>query len=225
MSNSTSPAHDQINLAPTLKEELDNVEELYHELFPYILSPPAVFFYVIRISHMRGKVSQAIILEGDLTDYSQLATDLLSQIRSFSVDDWAQPGADWEDWLAIGSAWKHAAAVYCIMSLQSLALLPNDAQTNSQLESHGDLLASHLKTVIKSPCTRRYASWPLAMAGVEAGYRGEARRRWIEDSCSDMARILGTTSPLNLKAVLRKYWQSGNHGWEQCFHKPYAFMF
>ena len=32
MSNSTSPAHDQVILAPTLAEELENAEEMYHEL-------------------------------------------------------------------------------------------------------------------------------------------------------------------------------------------------
>ncbi|KAL1596423.1 hypothetical protein SLS60_009069 [Paraconiothyrium brasiliense] len=225
MSNSTSPAHDQVVLAPTLAEELENAEEMYHELSPYCLCPPSVFFYILRISNLRREASQALILEDDLTALTQTATNLLSQIESFSINDWAQPGADNAEWLAIGSAFKHAAAVYCVMSLQSLALLPNDAQTNQQLERHGDLLASQLKEVIGSQRTRRFASWPLTVAGVEAGYRGEARRKWVEDTCSELARVLGTNCPLNLKAVMRKYWASGNPGWEECFYKPYAFMF
>ncbi|KAJ4352045.1 uncharacterized protein N0V89_007391 [Didymosphaeria variabile] len=215
----------KVVLAPTLAEELENAEEMYHELFPYCLCPPSVFFYIIRISNLRREASQALILEDDLTGLSQSATNLLSQLESFSVDDWAQPGSNNADWLAIGSAFKHAAAVYCIMSLQSLALLPNDAQTNQQLESHGDLLALHLKKVIGYQRTRRFASWPLTVAAVEAGYRGEARRKWVEDTCLEMARVLGTNCPLNLKAVMRKYWASGNPGWEECFYKPYAFMF
>jgi hypothetical protein len=225
VSNSTSPAHDQVVLAPTLEEELDDAEELYHEIFPYCFSPPAVFFYVIRISKLRREASQVLILENDLTGHSQLATNLLLQIQAFSVDDWAQPGANYEEWLAIGSAMKHAAAVYCIMSLQSLGLLPNDEQTDLQREKHGDLLVSYLKKVLASERTKRFANWPLTVAGVEAGYRGEARRRWVENSCSELARILGSNSSLILKKVLRKYWESGNLGWEECFDKPYALVF
>lgn len=225
VSNTTSPAHDQVVLAPTLEQELEDVEELYHEMFPYCLGPPAVIFYIIRISNLRREASQALILQHDLTSLSQLAAHLLSQIQEFSVEDWAQAGAENEDWLAIGSAYKHAAAVYCIMSLQALALLPDDEQTNLQLENHGDLLVSFLKKVYASSRTQRFASWPLTMAGVEAGYRGEARRRWIENSCSELSRLLGTNALLNLKVFLRKYWVSGKLGWEECFHKPYAFMF
>ncbi|KAF2440171.1 hypothetical protein P171DRAFT_396381 [Karstenula rhodostoma CBS 690.94] len=225
VSNTTSPCHNQVVLAPTLKQELADVEELYHELFPYCLSPPAVFFFVIRISNLRREASQALILNDDITSHSQLAANLLSQIQAFSVDDWAQPGAENEDWLAIGSAYKHAAAVYCIMSLQSLALLPDDARTSLQLENHGDLLVSSLKNVIASSRTQRFAGWPLSMAGVEAGYRGEARHKWIENSCSELSRLLGNKAPSNLKLVLRKYWNSGNLGWEECFDKPYVFMF
>ncbi|KAL5439861.1 hypothetical protein PMIN07_004876 [Paraphaeosphaeria minitans] len=225
VSNTTSPAHDHVVLAPILNQELEDVEELYHEIFPYCLCPPAVFFFVVRISNLRRETSQALILEDDLTGHSQLAANLLSQIQAFSVDDWAHPGDENEDWLLIGSAYKHAAAVYCIMSLQALALLPEDAHTNLQLEDHGDLLVSFLKRVLVSPRIQRNASWPLSMAGVEAGYRGEARRKWIEDTCSDLSHLLGTNAPLSLKVVLKRYWDSGNLGWEECFHKPYAFMF
>jgi hypothetical protein len=225
VSNSTSPAHDQVVVAPTLREELDDAEELYHEIFPYCFSPPAVFFYVIRVSNLRREASQALIPEDNLTGHSQLAANLLSEIQAFSVVDWAQPGASYKEWFAIGSAMKHAAAVYCIMSLQSLGLFPNDAQTNLQLETHGDLLVLYLKKVFAFERTKRFASWPLTVAGVEAGYRGEARRKWIENSCSELVRILGTNSSLNLIHVLRKYWECGSLGWEECFNKPYAFMF
>lgn len=223
--NSTSPACDQVVLAPTLKEELENVEEFYHELFPYCLCPPNVFFYIIRINYLRREASQALLLEDNLTSLSTSATELLSEIEAFSVDDWAQPGNDNADWLTIGSAFKHAAVIYCIMSMQSLNLLPLDAETKVRLEIHGDLLATHLKRLLAVQRIRRYANWPLVVAGVEAGYRGETRRKWVEDGCTDLSRFLGTNCPLTLKAELRRYWSSGNLGWEQCFQEPYAFLF
>ena len=224
-SNSTSPADDQVVLAPTLKDELDNVEELYHELFPYCLCPPPVFFYIIRVSHLRREASQVLVLGDDLTDLILLATDLISQIESFEVKDWAQPGDDYDDWFAIGSAYKHAVGVYCIMSLQSLGLLPFTLEMNTRLERHGDLLGKYLRLVLAKPRLKRFATWLVVVAGAEAGYRGEARRRWSEDCCVDLARFLGTNCPLNVKAVMRKYWDSGIPGWEECFQKAFAFMF
>lgn len=223
--NTTSPAHDHVVLAPTLEQELEDAEELYHEIFPYCLCPPPVFFFILRISNLRREASRKLILEEDLTGYPQLAAKLLLQIQEFSVDDWAQPDFDHEDWVLIGSAYKHASAVYCIMSLQALALLPDDERTNTKLATHGDLLAMFLKKVLVNPRVQRFINWPLCVAGVEAGHRGDARRRWIENSCSDMARLLGNNAPLNLLRILKKYWDSGNLGWEECFPKPYAFMF
>ncbi|KAF1978820.1 hypothetical protein BU23DRAFT_524363 [Bimuria novae-zelandiae CBS 107.79] len=224
-SNSTSPADDQVVLAPTLKDELDNAEELYHELFPYCLCPPPVFFFIIRVTHLRREASQAQVLGDDIIDLMLLARGLLSQIEGFLVNDWAQPGDDYVDWLTIGLTYKHAVAVYCIMSLQSSGLLPITPDTIAQLEHHGALLGEHIRTAFAKQRLRRFVSWPLVVAGTEAGYRGEARRKWVEDCCVELARFLGTNCPLNIKAVLRRYWASGTPGWDSCFHKPFAFMF
>lgn len=165
------------------------------------------------------------MLGGDKTDLILSATNLLWEIESFSVSDWAQPGDDYKDWLAIGSTYKHAVAVYCIMSLQSLGLLPDTPEMSSQLQKHGDLLGTHLRTTLATSRIRRFANWPLVVAGVEAGYRSEARRRWFEECCVDLARSLGNNSPLNMKTVMRKNWDSGVTGWEESFVKPHAFMF
>lgn len=165
------------------------------------------------------------MLQEDLTDLCLRATDLLSQIRYFSVNDWAQPGDDFDDWLAIGSVYKYATAVYCIMSLQDLGLLPMTTQLIAQLERYGDLLVAHLKTVCARPRLYRFALWPLAIAGAEAGYRGEARRKWIDDCCESLAQSLGTNCPFNVRVVMRRYWNVGKPGWEECFNRPLAFMF
>jgi hypothetical protein len=224
-SNTTSPANDQVVLAPTLKEELENAEELYHELFPYCLCPPPVFFFIIRISYLRREASQAMVLGDDMTNLMFQATQLLSEIDGFSVDDWAQPGDDHNDWLTIGLAYKHAVAVYCIMSLQSLGLIPISLNMSTQLKVHGETLGTHLRVVLATKRLRKFATWPLIVAGAEAGYRDEARRHWIEDCCEDLAHFSGSKCPLNMRGILRTYWDSGLPGWEECFYRPFAFMF
>lgn len=212
-------------LAPTLKEELENAEELYHELFPYCLCPPHVFFFIIRISFLRREASQAMVLGDDMTDLIFQATNLLSEIEGFSVNDWAQPGDDHKDWLTIGSAYKHAVAVYCIMSLQSMGLLPSTSEMSTQLQIHGDKLGTHLRAVLAAKRLRKFATWPLVVAGAEAGYRDEARRNWIQDCCDALAHFSGSRCPINMKGSMISYWDSGVPGWEECFHRPFAFMF
>ncbi|KAJ4299653.1 hypothetical protein N0V90_004899 [Kalmusia sp. IMI 367209] len=113
-SNCTSPAHDQVVIAPTVHEELENITELYQELFPYCLCPPPVFHHIVRVSHLRREASQRLIEGGDITDLTLKAAELLSQIEAFGVRDWAQPGADFDDRLLhhvariVGSATRHS---------------------------------------------------------------------------------------------------------------------
>jgi hypothetical protein len=157
-------------------------------------------------------------------EHSLKAHDLLTEIEAFSPEDWAQPGENYDDWLLIGTIYQSAVALYCTMSFQSLIILPNSLGMNAMRCIHGNRLLSSLKLAVKSPRLTYFLMWPLTVAGAEAGYRDEATQYWIGKQMSELSRSLGTSSPLKAHAVLRRYWQKGEAGWDECFDRPYVFI-
>ena len=115
-------------------------------------------------------------------------------------------------------------AVYTIMSFQSLTVLPNNLEMNKTRCIHGSRLLENLGKATKAPRVQRFLVWPLVVAGVEAAYRGETTRHWIGENLADLSRLLGSSSPLKARAVLRRYWRKGEPGWDECFDSPYVFI-
>lgn len=223
--NGTSPAAAQCMINPSLEQHLADITEMYAELFPHCLCPPSLYQETVRINYIRHEASHLLREMGDTTELSLKAEELLSRIEAFSPRDWAQPGANFEDWLTIGTLFKSCTAVYCIMSLQSLTIMPNTIGMNEVLVAHGDSLLLHLKAAFASKRLRRFLGWPLVVAGVEAANRGPGARAWIEEALDELSRFTGTNSPLRLRATLRRYWQKEEPGWEECCNQPYAFLF
>ncbi|KAH3990112.1 hypothetical protein HBH52_001700 [Parastagonospora nodorum] len=148
------------------------------------------------------------------------AHDLLSLIESFSLEDWAQPGPHFDEWMFIGRTYQSAAALYCTMALQSLTILPSTLEMNAMRSVHGTQLLANLHQAVKTPRLTCFVMWPLTIAGVEAGYRDAGTRYWIAARLDQLARLLGTSGPLKSLAVLRRYWENRERGWEVCFDKP-----
>lgn len=166
-----------------------------------------------------------MLFEGEVDpDHSLQAHDILGRIEAFSPEDWAQPGENYEEWLLIGTVFQSAAAVYCTMAFQSLTIIPSTLEMNAMRSIHADRLVERLKAAIKSPRLRMFLIWPLTVAGVEAGFRDDASRYWVAQTFSELSRILGTSSPLKAQAVLRRYWQKEEPGWDECFDRPYVFI-
>ena len=157
-------------------------------------------------------------------DHALEAYDLLARVESFVPENWAQPGTFYDEWLLIGTIYQAAVAIYCTMSLQSLTVLPDTLEMNTMRSIHGDRLLAGLRKGMESPRVVKFAVWPLVVAGVEAAYRGEATRNWIEACFGDLSRTLGTSSPLKARAVLRRYWKTKKTGWDECFDRPYVFI-
>jgi hypothetical protein len=196
------------------------VKEIYNLMFPYTLCPPTLFFATFQVSQLRKTVS-AMFSSGDMDDGNSLAAhDLLTEIESFSPADWAQPGENYNDWLLIGTIYQSAVALYCIMAFQSLTTLPNSLETNAMRCIYGDRLLYSLKLAVNSPRLTYFLMWPLTVAGAEAGYRDAATQYWIGKQMSELSRGLGSSSPLKAHAVLRRYWQKGEAGWDECFDRP-----
>jgi hypothetical protein len=152
------------------------------------------------------------------------AQDLLAEIEAFSPEDWAQPGASYDEWLCIGIVYQAAAALYATMSLQSLTILPSSLEMNSMRSIHAARLVEALKSALKSPRLVSFLIWPLVVAGVEAGFGDDATRYWVGQQLSELSRRLGTSSPLKAQAVLRRYWAREEPGWDECFDRPYVFV-
>jgi len=223
MANTCSPSWDQIEMSGTPESNLEIIQSMYNLIFPFVLCPPTLFVDIVRVNQLRQKASPSLFL-GDLDPAHCLeAHDLLGNIESFVPEDWAQPGANYDDWLVLGIVYQAAAALYCTMSLQSLTILPNTLEMNSMRVVHGDRLLDGLRKAMKSKRLLHFMMWPLTVAGVEAGYRDSATQYWIEKQFEQQSRTLGTSSPLKAQAVMRRYWQKEQPGWDECFDRPYVF--
>lgn len=213
-----------LDIDSTSNEAIDTAREVYTLIFPFTLCPPELFFELLKTNQLRHKAYAAMILFAMEPEHTLEAHDLLGRIEAFVPEDWAQPGTSYDEWLLIGTMYQAAAAIYCTMSLQSLTVLPDTLEMNAMRSIHGDRLLKSLRAVIKSPRLAKFAVWPLVVAGAEAGYRGEATRGCIETSLMELSRTLGTGSPLKARAVLRRYWQKGVPGWDECFDRSYVFI-
>jgi hypothetical protein len=225
--NCSSPAGTQVFTNPSVEDFLSEIDEMYSELFPYGLCPPSLFHELVRINYLRYEASQALLNYDDVSDLSLRAQECLARIEAFTPHDWAQPGANFDQWLTIGSIYKHSLAVYCIMSLSSLTLLPFVSLSPSMrktLSSHGTLLLHHLKPATSMIAFRRHLAFPLLVAGVEAIYRSESERCWLEEALTELGQVTGASAPLKTRALLRRYWQRKEPGWEECFTQPYGLI-
>jgi hypothetical protein len=222
--NTCSPSWDQISLSETPQQNLDDISKLYNLIFPYSLCPPTLFFSTIQISQLRASAS-TVLFSGTMDPAHSLeAQDLLTEIESFIPEDWAQPGEHYEEWLQVGTIYQSAVALYCTMAFQSLTILPSTLEMNAMRCIHGDRLLANLRIAMETPRLVKFMMWPMVVAGVEAGYRGEATQYWIAKQLSELSRLLGTSSPLKAEAVLRRYWQKEEKGWDECFDRPYVFV-
>ncbi|KAJ4374821.1 hypothetical protein N0V83_001898 [Neocucurbitaria cava] len=220
----TLPSWDQIDITTYPEKTIEDVMDTYSFIFPYILCPPELFRELLRTNHLRQKASAPMMLCEIEPEHVLEAHDLLARIEAFVPEDWAQPGQYYDEWLLIGTMYQSALAIYCTMSMQSLTILPNTLEMNSMRSIHGDRLLTSLRASAKLPRVMKFIVWPLVVAGVEALYRDEATRNCIESILTDQSRIQGTSSPLKARAVLRRYWQKGVPGWDECFDRPYVFI-
>ncbi|KAL6710639.1 hypothetical protein ACN47E_008687 [Coniothyrium glycines] len=224
LANTCSPSWDQITISATTDGIIEDVQAVYSLIFPYTLCPPELFSDIMRVNELRLKASASMINCEIDPDHELEAHDLLRRIERFDPEDWAQPGAFVDEWVLIGTIYQAALAIYTTMSLQSLTVLPSTLEMNQMRSVHGDRLNKLLMKAVKCPRVHRFLVWPLVVAGVEAIYRSEAVRYRIGQNLAELSRILGTSSPLKARAVLKRYWKKEEPGWDECFDSPYVFI-
>lgn len=124
----------------------------------------------------------------------------------------------------MAAVYQSAIALYCILSLKSLSILPDAPEMNSKRLTYGTHLLQGTRKALQSPRLVKFMIWPLTIAGMEAGYRDSAIQSWIETQLAMLSRRLGTSSPLKARAVLKKYWEKAERGWDVCFDQPNVFV-
>lgn len=186
------------------------------------LCPPSLLAEIVRINHLRLQArTKATVIEGFLTDK---AYRILNRIHKFSPEQLAEskPSSK-EDWRLVGSVFKSAVILYCILSLQSASLLPETATLGETCTNYGRLLQASLAETLSSPRTKRYMLWPVVVLGVEAAHSGLAMRAFIAEQLPELSRAAGTSVPLTALTVLKSFWTSDDIRWDACFDRPYPF--
>lgn len=203
-------------------ENLDFILEQYGGgISPFLMCPPALFAEIIQINHLRTRAARQ---EAGVEGPSQDAFRILGRIDGFSPEHWAESKPSSEgDWILLGAVYQAAVAIYCIYSLQSLFLLPTTPSLRAHCTTYGRLLQALLNEALSSPRIKRFMLWPLAMLGMEAVTGSAATRAFVEKQLSETSRHVGTYAPLTAKAVLERFWASGETRWDACFDKPYVF--
>ncbi|KAF1925762.1 uncharacterized protein M421DRAFT_69063 [Didymella exigua CBS 183.55] len=220
-SNTLGLAADQISITEPIEQHIEEVEKYYSLIFPYLLCPPTLFIEIIRINRLRWEVTNAPF--DNPYQHTLDAHDILARVEAFEPGDWAQPGENHEDWQLIGSIYQSAIALYCTMSLQAVGTLPDSLEMVTMRTIHAERLFEDLKTSARSRHLRKFSLFPLCVLGVEAGFHDQpSTRTWIERRLDDHSRLLGTSSPLKARAVLRRYWQRKKAGWDECFDGLYV---
>ncbi|KAI0197162.1 C6 zinc finger domain-containing protein [Xylaria flabelliformis] len=220
--NTTSSASNLI-MTDYHMEQLDDIIERYGTgVFLFQMCPPILFTEIIRTNHIRMQAAKYEPTK--VKDLSQEADRILGRICAFSAQQWAasKPSLK-QDWELLGYVYQAAVTLYCILSLQSLSILPSELSLRSLCVTQGELLRGLLNQALSSPRTRSFMLWPLVLLGVEAVNCSQTMRSFIEEQLSDMSSYIGSYAPLMAKDVLRRFWASGETRWDACFDRPYVF--
>lgn len=189
---------------------------------PIHMCPLPLFAEVVKINHLR---MQAISCDFTLlVNLSTEGLETLERIHGFSPEQWASSKPlHQDDWLLIGKVYQAAAALYCILSLQSLSVLPETPDLRACCVAHSQILWSLLDVGLSCPRTRRSLIWPLVLLGVEAVHGGPKMRAFVSEKLPELSYDAGTFVPLMAKSVLGSFWNSGETKWDACFDRPYVF--
>ncbi|KAI1419494.1 hypothetical protein F5Y12DRAFT_245116 [Xylaria sp. FL1777] len=245
--NTTSPSHDQVT-------ELSHPRRLNFLLSAWgghgdVLSvyvgsicPLSLFSNVIQINHLRGLATRGMSNSPSSSSSSSSsscssfshsrpiyadAQVILEQILCFSPEIYASINGNTRTqskWLLVGRIHQSAIALYCILSLQHVLLLPESETLSRAVRMHYDRLLLDLKEGYKYRNFKNCFFWPLVVSGMCA-VRGTAfERAFIADTLRDSVPHMGCSMPILARKVLMEFWGSGTKGWDDCFNQPYVFL-
>ncbi|KAF4167646.1 hypothetical protein CNMCM6936_004703 [Aspergillus lentulus] len=219
--DTSSPASHLATSTLRLEDDDFILEKFGNGVFDFQMCPKPLFAEIIRINHLRVRAWKQD--PAGLEDLAHEAYGVLTRINVFSSEKWAdsKPSSK-EDWRIVGKSYQAAVSLYCILSLQSLSVLPLNPPLTASCVSHGRLLQDLLNEALLSPRIKRSILWPLVVLGVQAVYGGAGMRAFVREHLPEMSRHIGSYVPLTAQAVLEKFWASGETCWDACFDKPYT---
>ncbi|KJK64094.1 specific transcription factor domain protein [Aspergillus parasiticus SU-1] len=221
MANTTTPPSQHIPTTSQL-DLITITTELYGDgIYPILLCPPYLFVDVIKINNLRFQTTSAPVTETTRAT----AHEILEHIEAFSPEDWTGTNPDArEDWLLLGRMYRSSVALYCISSLQSLSIIPSSKHYTAMRTVHGNHLYSLLPKITRRTRIRHFTIWPLVVAGMQAVDASPNVRGIVDEQLSELSKIMGCPTPMLASAVFRRFWTSGQTGWDECFDKAYVFV-
>ncbi|KAL7904286.1 fungal-specific transcription factor domain-containing protein [Trichoderma velutinum] len=223
MGNTTCPASDLFMTAFQL-ETLKFLPQQYDTVVsPIQLCPVPLFIEIMKINHLRMRVTNSDATSTEA--FQKESFEILGRINCFSPHRLAQSrNSSQEEWVLVGLVYQAAAALYCVLSLQSLSVLPETPALRLQCATNGILMQTLLEEALASKKLKRFMIWPLAVLGVEAVHGDTPMRAFVAKGLSELSQSVGTYVPLTAKRVLEEFWAaSGETRWDACFDRPYVF--
>ncbi|KUJ09632.1 uncharacterized protein LY89DRAFT_701176 [Mollisia scopiformis] len=222
IANTTCPASD-LTMTSSQLDEIEFLQKQYSDAAsPFMMCPFTLFAQIIKINHLRMRATACETKE--INDLSQEAYNILERIHDFSPEEWANSKfSSKADWLLIGKVYQASIVLYCILSLQSLSVLPTTALLQASCSAHGRHLHLLLDQGLASQKIKRFMIWPLVLLGVQAIHEDLATRAFVSKQLPELSRDVGTYVPLMAKRVLESFWGSGKTDWDACFDRPYVF--
>ncbi|KAE8142861.1 fungal-specific transcription factor domain-containing protein [Aspergillus pseudotamarii] len=221
MGDTSSPVPD-LTMATSHLEELDFMINQYSSRpFAFAAYPTALFSEIIKINYLRVRASKSDPTPACV--YTNNAYEILNRIHSFSAEQWAESmSTSHAEWVLLGNIHQAAVALYCILSLQSLAVLPQ----SSFLQQHCLHHAQHLHRLLSDALTfyriERFIIWDLVVLGV-VGVKDAGIRKFLREQLPELSHSTGTYAPLMAEGLLERFWASGETHWDACFDQPYTF--
>lgn len=220
LSNTVSPAGDQLEDCGPPAQQLRDMRALYSLMFPHILCPLALFENIMRINQLRKRAASSTVIKAAQVKEAQ---EILDDITAFEPDTWAQNHL-FEKWVIVGNMYKAAVGLYCITSLQFLGALPRSCRMDILRAEFGKTLRRNLEKGIDCVKIVQYTLWPMIVAGFEAADRDQDSRDWVRHGLLALSRSQGSSSPLKARAALMRFWARDLSGWDECFDRPSMFV-
>lgn len=198
------------------------VEQHGNRTATFQVCPSAIFTEIVRINRLRSRAATRQLT--DTNDLSEEGYEALSRIHAFCPEQLAESKpSSREDQMLLGNVYQVTIALYCILSLQSVSILPLTSSLEACRIAHSKHLETLLTEAMLSPRIKRFMLWPLVVLGVNAANDGPAMQEFVAKQMPEMSRFIGSYVPLTAKNVLEKFWTSGETRWDACFDRPYVF--
>lgn len=214
-------------------DNMDMMAKYYGDgRLPTLMCPPEVFLSIARINALRAQAARPS--PSTVRDLKAQAQDLLQKLDTgFRADAWAASfpgGSDPDNFLLLGRIYQSAAVVFCVSSLQSVRVLPRSPAVRAcKARHHGQLLADLQEGLCGRSARFRDVltkciMWPLLICGT--GLYGGSRedRSFIERELESMSLVIGSYLPVYGLSLIKRFWQSYELEWDECFDTPRAFV-